>query len=109
MVMHSKFSEEDLPSNLISFYKALRGYTNDDVKRFCKPVSDTDAEIIWDRAKGMHENRNWHPIYRDWGRKHGGCCASEPKWPRQFDTVREAPKGDLWRDWKFRTDYYWPF
>jgi hypothetical protein len=30
-IMHSSFSEEDLVSNLIGFYKALRGYTNNDV------------------------------------------------------------------------------
>jgi RHS repeat-associated protein len=107
-IMHSSFSEEDLPSNLIGFYKALRGYTNDDVKRWCKPLSVQEAELIWDRANGMYQRRNWDPRIHDWGKRYGDCCADFPKWPWQFETIREAPKGNLWRDWKFRTDYYWP-
>jgi RHS repeat-associated protein len=107
-IMHSSFSEEDLVSNLIGFYKAVRGYSNDDVKKWCKVSTIEFSEWIWDKTGGTKKNRNWTPVFHDSGAVNGGCCDDPPSWPSQFQAIRETPKGNLWRDWVFPTDYFLP-
>lgn len=62
-VSDSGFSAEDLVSNLIGFYRALR--PRDDFIKICQPVSKQQALDTWDAygAVGGHKNKTFHPIF----------------------------------------------
>ncbi|MFS0518431.1 DUF4157 domain-containing protein [Nostoc sp. UIC 10607] len=75
-IKKSSFSEEDLPSNLIGFYRAAYGYSQDDVRQIC------DA---WDAARSLQaykgyafrQNRTFRPLSLPLG----------GSWPAQFSTI----------------------
>ena len=62
-VSDSGFSTEDLVSNLIGFYRALR--PGDDFIKLCQPVSKQQALDTWDTygAVGRHKNKTFNPIF----------------------------------------------
>jgi len=99
----SGFSGEDLVSNLLGFYRAVKGYTKDQILALCKPLSKEGSLKIWDANGGIPKSRNWKPVfYNDFG-----CCKDKPQWPKEFDSIQEWPKAHLWkwRDWEAGTDH----
>lgn len=89
----SGFSEEDLVSNLIGFYRAL--YPLIEVDRLCKPVSIQASREIWTRdgPVGAHKNRTFTPQFHRCDE-----CKEAPAFPKQFQLLSPAPKGVLFRD-----------
>ena len=90
----SGFSEEDLVSNLIAYYKAV--YPMIDVDALCKPVSVAASREVWRThgAVGQNKNRAFTPhLY--------ACteCTGLPVFPPQFQTIIPATKGVLFDDW----------
>jgi hypothetical protein len=86
----SGFSEEDLVSNLIGFYRAA--YPNFNVDRICHPVSVEASQKIWDEhgAMGGNKNRRFTPhLYP--------CdeCKSTPRFPHEFQTIKPARRGEF--------------
>jgi RHS repeat-associated protein len=49
----SGFSIEDLPSDLIGFYRALRGYTKEQILKFCVPLDSVESGRAWDESGGL--------------------------------------------------------
>lgn len=96
----SSFSVEDLVSNLIGFYRAVRP-RGDYVKR-CEPVSKAAAETVWDTwgAVGTHKNRQIKAVLFP-------CpdCASSPRaktvvdLPTHLRGIESSPAGITWRRW----------
>jgi len=86
----SGFSEEDLPSNLIGFYMAVEGFSEDDIRKICVTLSRAESLKIYDRYK-MGKNFGWTPIYHP-----TPCCPHANQWPKQLDTVKSAAT----RDWR---------
>lgn len=103
--MHSSFSEKDLVSNLLGFYIAVKGYSQEDVTKWCDVKSIAFSEWIWKKTNGLRKNRNWTPIFRDWRVAEGGCCDKSPQFPSQFQTIADMAKADRWREWKYGVDY----
>lgn len=95
--MDSGFSEEDLPSDLIGFYMAVRGYTPTWIKEMCSVVDNVEAtKELYQIIGGLTRSRTWDPT------DYNGftpCCIGKLEWPRELDTIKPSPKGRKWRDW----------
>jgi len=104
-IMHSSFSEEDLVSNLIGFYMAVKGYSRADVNKWCDIKDVEFSEWIWKKTNGLKKNRAWTPVFKDWGVAYGGCCDKFPQFPSQFQTIADMAQLDRWRRWKPDVDY----
>jgi outer membrane protein OmpA-like peptidoglycan-associated protein len=86
-VAASSFSEEDLPSNLIGFYRAANNLTRQDVER----IAD-----VWDGTRSAAQFRGYSFAETRYTFKQvrlpiGGV------WPAQFDSIQPEPPGRLWR------------
>ncbi|HEX6245489.1 MAG TPA: hypothetical protein VFZ61_31415, partial [Polyangiales bacterium] len=90
----SGFSQEDLVSNLIGFYKALNPRL--DIDALCKPVSVEASRKVWNAAGpvGMNKNRSFSPMFH-------ACaeCTSTPVFPKEFQAIQPAIKGEWFDDW----------
>jgi RHS repeat-associated protein len=104
-IMHSSFSEEDLVSNLIGFYMAVKGYSGADVRKWCDIKDVAFSEWLWKKTNGLKKNRAWKPVFKDWGVAYGGCCDKFPQFPSQFQTIADMAQLDRWRRWKEGVDY----
>lgn len=92
----SGFSEEDLVSNLIGFYRAL--FPQIEVDRLCKPVSVQASRKIWndDGPVGENKNKSFTPKFHK-------CddCKETPAFPQQFQLIVPASKGFLFNSYRW--------
>ncbi|MBL8233083.1 MAG: hypothetical protein JNL98_31585 [Bryobacterales bacterium] len=100
----SSFSQEDLVSNLIGFYKAVRPET--DYLSLCGPVSKEASKQVWDSSGsvGSIKNKKFSPILHP-------CkeCAGTGVFPAKLQEIQPAQKesfkkGAEFRDWSFTDD-----
>jgi outer membrane protein OmpA-like peptidoglycan-associated protein len=78
----SMFAEEDMPSNLIGFYRAARGFSIAEVRSLCG-AWDEDASL--EKLRGYEFAPN--PTFRPQRLEPGGA------WPSEFETITPAPFG----------------
>ncbi|MCP4403821.1 MAG: hypothetical protein GY801_41760, partial [bacterium] len=79
----SGFSEEDLPSDLIAFYRAIRGFTRPYIDRLCHIIpNNNDAEELWDEIGGLKQvmPSSWDP--QNYNSLTCGCSSNEMNWPK---------------------------
>jgi hypothetical protein len=90
----SSFSEEDLVSDLIGFYVAVRPGV--DVRALCKPVSTQAALDVWDTygSVGSHKNHTFTPMFHPCDE-----CKGAGRFPALFQQILPAAKGTIFRDW----------
>lgn len=90
----SGFSEEDLVSNLIGFYRAL--FPLIEVDELCKPVSVEASKKIWntDGPVGVKKNKSFTPRFHKCDE-----CKNTPAFSQQFQVISAAPKGILFQDY----------
>jgi hypothetical protein len=108
-LISSSFSVEDLPSNLIAFYMAVKGYSRPRIENECGVVSNCLAKQVWDRAFGRDgdigdcKNEQWTPVNFNESTcllPYQTCvCPKTMQWPSVLDDIKEVPKGELWRYW----------
>lgn len=79
----SGFSEEDLPSDLIGFYRAVKGYSESDIKTYCKTISKEASKKIWKKSGGLGKNKTWSPVYHECE-----CDNKKPCWPDELNTIK---------------------
>ena len=96
---NSGFSSEDLVSDLIGFYSAVRP-DEDYIKRAC-PVSTKTSLALWDKYGPVDERKNtsFRPVLypcTECGNTVGPASAPLPEWLTQ---ILPAQKGDLFRVW----------
>jgi len=84
----SGFSEEDLVSNLVGFYKAL--FPIIDIDALCKPVSIAASRAVWNASGpvGRNKNRRFEPVFHPCSE-----CTTPPVFPDQFKVIVPAVKG----------------
>jgi hypothetical protein len=90
----SSFSEEDLVSDLIGFYVAVRpGIKPVDL---CKAVSVEASLVVWDTygSVGSHKNHTFVPVFHPCDE-----CRGAARFPHVFQEIQPAAKGRLFRDW----------
>ncbi|HEV2274145.1 MAG TPA: DUF4157 domain-containing protein [Acidobacteriaceae bacterium] len=58
----SAFSQEDLPSNMISFYRAAKGFTQDQIKKFCGAQDRTASLSEFDARHDFQKNKTFTPV-----------------------------------------------
>lgn len=83
--VQSSFSEEDLPSNLLGFYRAANGLSNPDVGKICD-AWDVSRSLAKYKGYIFVKNRSFFPRELPVG----------GVWPSQFSKIAEAPPGQLW-------------
>lgn len=97
----SSFSVEDLVSNMIGFYKAVR--PGPDYVALCQPVSIEASLKIWDTkgAVGSHKNKKFEPVYFDCDE-----CTAKGPYPIELQKITPATKtgsiktpNEYFRDW----------
>jgi hypothetical protein len=90
-VTDSGFSEEDLVSDLLGFYEAVRKVS---WKFYCQPVSAEESLKIWDTYGGVgrHKNRSVKPNFYP-------CagCKGPAIFPQIFTMIAPARPGELYR------------
>lgn len=93
----SSFSQEDLVSNLIGFYRAVRPQV--DYLSLCQAVSKDASKAVWDAegSVGSVKNKNFKPVFHT-------CteCATAPVFPPQLQAICPAVKGTLKKGEEFR-------
>lgn len=93
----SGFSVEDLVSNLIGFYAALRGYDETMLRRVCGEVSVEESLRLWDEhlpnGLGGLKNHSWRPILFPTREERG---LADTTWPAELAGVTASQPG---RDW----------
>lgn len=102
---NSGFSEEDLVSDLLAINMAIKNVKKNWVAATCRVVKPHLAREIWDRTGGLRQMKTWTPNYYNDVLK--GCCQSKAEWPNQLLKMQSIPKGELWRDWTLKLDYYY--
>ncbi|TBW39880.1 DUF4157 domain-containing protein [Azotobacter chroococcum] len=83
----SAFSQEDLPSNLIGFYRATnsRGFTIDQIKQYCD-AQDVDTSLKeFDKPSDFQKNRTFSPI------------GSTGTWPAELSTIDDSKGASLYK------------
>jgi hypothetical protein len=109
----SSFSEEDLPSDWIAFYMAVKGYDRGKIEDLCGAVSVDESRAVYKRLYGKNgnlgndiigRNREWKPVNHNWAAP--SCCDSGEmylEWPDgpdgSLNDITPLPKGTCWRDW----------
>jgi len=97
----SGFSAEDLVSDLLGFYRALR--PNLDYISMCEPVDKQTALKVWDThgAVGGRKNYQFAPLLYPCsvckGSPASGPAAGQMPW--FLKSITPAKKGDLFRNW----------
>jgi hypothetical protein len=101
-VTDSGFSEEDLVSDLIGFYLAVR--PNLDWEALCLPVSTAASLAIWDKngSVGSHKNRTLTPNLYPCAE----CTNKKSSFPSEFSEIRRAAPGDLYREFDLVQNAY---
>lgn len=84
VIGNSSFSQEDLPSNLVGFYMAARGYTREQVGRFCAAMSAEDSVNEYKRNHDFKQNRSFAPV-----------GATGP-WPAELSNIDDAQASALY-------------
>jgi RHS repeat-associated protein len=103
---NSGFSPEDLPSNLLSFYMTIKGYSKAQVGKLCGVIDDVKTNEKLFRESDWSDSKTWAPRHiPDNVTKKCGCKGGKGAWPKEFGSVTTAPKGDLWRSWKYGHRY----
>jgi hypothetical protein len=90
----SSFSEEDLVSDLIGFYVAVRPGLKP--KDLCKAVSKEASLAVWDTygSVGSNKNHTFSPAYHPCDE-----CKGAGRFPAAFQQIVPAQKGTLFRSW----------
>jgi hypothetical protein len=104
----SSFSQEDLVSNVIGFYRAI--YPDKDFLKLCQPVSKEASKVVWNTSGsvGSEKKRDFKPLYHN-------CkdCPNPPVFPKELQEIKPAAKepqanppkkGVDFRDWAFLHD-----
>jgi hypothetical protein len=97
---NSGFSEEDLPSDLILFYRVLKGYSQANIKKMCSLLTTAQSLAVWDETVHNIENRSFIPVFHPESATVKRCCPSGGTWPKQLTTIVPANIGGTWRNWR---------
>lgn len=62
LIGRSSFSQEDLPSNLIGFYRAARGYTRAQINQYCGTSNESASLQEYNRDHDFETNRSFLPV-----------------------------------------------
>jgi hypothetical protein len=91
----SSFSVEDLVSDLIGFYTAVR--PGKDYLKLCKPVSTAASLKVWDTygPVGSTKNKTFRPKFFHCDE----CRHAPPRFPHELLAIKPEKKGKLFRDW----------
>jgi hypothetical protein len=81
----SAFSQEDLPSNLISFYRAARGFSPDQIKQYCASQDVSTSLQEFDKNSTFQKNHSFSPI------------GVQGKWPAELSTIDETKGESLYK------------
>ena len=82
LVGHSSYSEEDLPSNILAFYRAARNLGRRDVERHCGVNSPADSLQVFQNYT-FRRNTTFRPL----------SLPSGGRWPAVFNTITPAVPG----------------
>ena len=86
--------------------RAVKVILREEVERLCKVSNDSETNAkIWDETKGLQTSREWKPVFHnnDSGTAKN-CCGTNPKFPREFQSIITFPSGYLWREWEVEHD-----
>ena len=78
LIGRSSFSQEDLPSNLVGFYRGARGFSQADINGFCGSFDVAGSLAEYERDHDFEANRTFSPI-----------GATGP-WPAELSTINES-------------------
>ncbi len=92
----SSYSVEDMTSNKLGFYMALRGLNKETIARKCGVISRDKAYDVYVEANkrgglGAIKNKASYPVYFDCEE----CKDSPQSMPSDFDSIRPAAHGRL--------------
>jgi hypothetical protein len=82
LVGQSSFSEEDLPSNILGFYRAARNLSRPDVEQHCGVQSPADSLQVFN-SYSFRSNTTFRPL----------SLPSGGRWPAIFSTITPAAPG----------------
>jgi hypothetical protein len=82
LIGQSSFSEEDLPSNILGFYRAARNLSRQDVERHCGVNSPADSLQVFQNYT-FRRNTTFRPL----------SLPSGGSWPAVFNTIAPAVPG----------------
>lgn len=97
ILSNSGFSEEDLPSDLIGFYRAVKGYSISDIQKMAGVISKDESKCLWDRIGGLKQRASWSPTdYNAELAKIRGSAVPGMAWPSKLNSIQDSPRGSYW-------------
>jgi hypothetical protein len=100
-ITDSGFSAEDLVSNLVGFYRAVR--SGPDYISFCQPVSKSAAEAVWDSYGAVGAIKNYSPSPFLFPCRECTAAPSAPvctRLPKFLKAIALAEEGKWFRVWR---------
>ena len=98
LVTDSGNLEEDRPSNVVAFYRAVKGFDRSQIEAWLKPQTKENSKCLWDKIGGLKHSKSWSPT--DYNKQFSeviGRDVGPLQWPSQLSTIREVPKGSIWK------------
>jgi RHS repeat-associated protein len=101
LVTDSSFSEEDLVSNLIGFYRAVEGYSKEHIRSLCRALGPNISEDILENYE-FKKNENWEPRIVDilgFESESARCTfvgCYDGKFPNALKVIEEGQAKELW-------------
>jgi hypothetical protein len=80
----SAFSEEDLPSNLISFYRAAKGYDRNQINQYCHAWNQVDSLKEYNRDHDFKKNFDFTSV------------AAKGQWPKELANIDDGNMSNLY-------------
>ena len=93
----SGFAEEDLPSNIISFYAAVYNYDRARIQSLCEPIGRDESLKLLEKTGEGNRNPSWQP--KDYNNKCSCCAGKRFAFNQIFGGIKPAARGNLWDMW----------
>jgi hypothetical protein len=84
LIRQSSFSQEDLPSNLIGFYMAAKGYQRGQIEQYCGALDMAASLQEFDNNHDFKKNRSFSPI------------GSTKPWPTELSDIDDSQAAVLY-------------
>ena len=84
LIGRSSFAQEDLPSNLIGFYRGAKGYSRADINKYCGSVGSAASLQEYDRNSNFVANRSFAPV------------GAPGTWPKELSSIDDSKADALY-------------
>jgi RHS repeat-associated protein len=102
----STFEPADLPSNMLGFYSAVRGISEEKIMDLINPLTPEESISVYRQYPGTFTDKKYKNYSFEPSFFKNKFSPSSPKIPKELQAIKPAEKGKLFRDWMPLFDIY---